>query len=80
MFRPERSLRVQHRTWVTPLLPVEKQMLVVISLFALLAPLAAWELDNIRAVPLEPLGAFALGFILGMMTGVIYMMRQRWRR
>jgi hypothetical protein len=55
-------------------------MLVATALSALLAPLAAWEFDTIRAAPLEPLGAFALGFILGVMTGVIYAMRQRWRR
>jgi len=52
-------------------------MLVAIALFAFLAPLAFWEFDTIRAAPLEPLGAFALGVILGVMTGVGFVVRQR---
>ena len=76
----ERFLQVQRRTWVTPLLPVEKQMLVAIALFAMLAPLAVWEFDAIRAAPMEPLGAFSLGVILGAMTGLGIVVRQRWRR
>ena len=76
----ERFLQVQHRTWVTPLLPVEKQMLVAIALFAILAPLAVWEFDVIRAAPMEPLVAFTLGAILGAMTGLVVVVHQRWRR
>jgi hypothetical protein len=67
-------------TWANILLPVEKQMLVVVALFALLVPLADWEFDMVRAAPLEALGAFAVGVIFGVMTGVRLMVRHRWRR
>jgi len=70
-----------HRpTLATLLLPVEKQMLIAIALFAFLLPLAVWEFDTIREAPLEALGAFAFGMILGAMTGVGLIVRQRWRR
>ena len=75
----ERFLQAQHRMCITPLLPVEKQMLVAIALFAMLAPLAVWEFDAIRAAPMDPLGAFALGVILGAMTGLGIVVLQRWR-
>ena len=76
----ERFLQAHHRTSVAPLLPVEKQMLATIALFAVLAPLAVWEFDAVRAAPMEPLGAFALGVILGAMTGLGIIVRERWRR
>jgi hypothetical protein len=72
----ERLLHL-YRLTCGALQPFERQMLVAIALFALLAPLAFWEFDAIRAAPLEPLGAFALGVILGVMTGVGFVVRQR---
>jgi len=55
-------------------------MLVAVALFALLVPLAYWEFDTVRAAPLEALGAFAVGVIFGAMTGVGFVVSQRWRR
>ncbi len=54
-------------------------MLVAIALFTVLVPLAVWEFDTIRAAPLELFGAFAFGVILGVMTGVGFMVSKRWR-
>jgi hypothetical protein len=74
-----RILRRHRLTWDV-LLPFERQMLVAIALFALIAPFAAWEIEAIRALPAEPMGAFVLGLNLGAMTGVGLGMRQRRRR
>ncbi len=79
MSRLIRILRRHRMTWAV-LLPFERQMLVAIALFAVIAPLAAWEIDAIRAFPAEPLGAFVLGFNLGAVTGVGLGMHQRRRR
>jgi len=54
-------------------------MLVPIALFVCLALLAVWEIDTIQAAPLEPMGAFVLGVILGAMTGLGVVVRARWR-
>lgn len=75
----ERFLQRQHQTWATSLLPVEKQMLVAMALLAMLAPLVFPEFATNRALHAEPLAAFALGFVLGAMTGMIFVVRQRWR-
>jgi len=70
-----------HRlTLATLLLPVEKQMLTAVALYAFLASLAVRDFDTVREAPFEPLGAFALGVILGAITGVGLVVRQRWRR
>lgn len=70
---------LQRRTRATLLLPVEKQMLLAIALFTLLVPLAVWEFDTIRVAPLEQIGAFVFGVMLGVMTGVGFLVSQRWR-
>ena len=66
-----------HRLTWAALLPFERQMLVVIALFAILAPLASWQFDTFQAAPMESLGAFAVGVSLGAMTGVGFVVRQR---
>lgn len=66
-------------TWATLFLPVERQMLIAIVLFASFVPLAVWEFDAIQGAPLDRLGAFTFGVILGVMTGVGIMVSQRWR-
>ena len=58
---------------------MRNRLLVAIALFVYLALLAVWEIDTIRLAPLEPMGAFILGVILGAMTGVGFVVRQRWR-
>ena len=55
-------------------------MFVAVALFALLLPLAYWEFDTVHPAPLEALGAFAVGVIFGVMTGLCFVVRQRWRR
>lgn len=56
-----------------------KRLLAAVALFIFLALLAVWQIDTIRAAPLEPLGALTLGVILGAMTAVGFVVRQRWR-
>ena len=58
---------------------MRNRLLVAIAVFVYLALLAVWEIDTIRVAPLEPMGAFILGVILGAMTGVGFVVRQRWR-
>jgi hypothetical protein len=79
MARLIRILQRHRLTWDV-LLPFERQMLIAIALFAVMAPLAAWEIDAIRALPAEPMGAFVLGLNLGAMTGVGLGIRERRRR
>jgi hypothetical protein len=55
------------------------RLLVAVAMFVYLALLALWEIDTIRAAPLEPWGAFILGVICGAMTGMGFVVRQRWR-
>ena len=49
------------------------------ALMVYLALLAVWQIDIIRTAPLEPTGVFILGVILGAMTGLGFVVRQRWR-
>ena len=55
------------------------RLLIAVVLFLYLALLAAWEIETIRADPLELRGALTLGVILGAMTGVGFVVRNRWR-
>lgn len=59
--------------------PAEKRLVVAVGLFACLALLAVWEIESIRAAPLEPSGALILGVILGATTAVGFVVRRRWR-
>jgi hypothetical protein len=55
------------------------RLLVPVALAVYLALLAVWEIDTLQAAPLEPMGAFILGVILGAMTGAGVIVRRRWR-
>ena len=55
------------------------RLLVSVALLIYLALLAVWQIDTIRTAPLEPISAFILGVILGAMTGLGFVVRQRWR-
>jgi hypothetical protein len=57
---------------------LRNRLLVAVALFVYLALLAVWEIDTIRAAPLEPLGVFTLGVILGAMTGAGFVVRHLW--
>jgi hypothetical protein len=76
----KRILDLSALLWAPPLLPVEKQMLVAIALFALLVPFGVSEFDAVRVAPLRLFGAFAYGMFLGVMTGVVIVVSRRWRR
>lgn len=58
---------------------LRNRLLVAVALFVYLALLAVWEIDTIGAAPLEPLGMFTLGVILGGMTAAGSVVRRRWR-
>jgi hypothetical protein len=53
---------------------------VPVATFVGLALAAVWEIDVFQSAPLEPIGVFVLGFLLGAMTGTGIVVRQRWRR
>ena len=55
------------------------RLLVPIALLVYLALLAAWEIDALSEDPFDPTGAFVLGAIFGAMTGLGFVVRQRWR-
>lgn len=55
------------------------RLLVPVTLLIYLALLSVWEILTIRAAPLEPTGVFILGVILGAMSGLGFVVRQRWR-
>jgi hypothetical protein len=56
-----------------------KRLLVAVALLGYLALLVVWQIDTLRRAPLEPLSVFILGVILGAMTAVGFVVRQRWR-
>ena len=55
------------------------RLLVAVAVSAYLGLLAVWEIDTIRAAPLAPLRAFILGVVCGAMTGMGFVVHQRWR-
>lgn len=55
------------------------RLLVAAALFAYMALLAVWEIETLRAAPLEPWDALTLGVILGAMTGVGFVVHHCWR-
>jgi hypothetical protein len=55
------------------------RLLVAVALLVYLALLVVWQIDTLRRAPLEPLSVFILGVILGAMTAVGFVVRQRWR-
>lgn len=79
MFHLRRFPYLHHPGWATLLPPVESRLVVAAGLFACLALLALWEIETIRAAPLEPLGALILGVILGATTAVGFVVCRRWR-
>jgi hypothetical protein len=58
---------------------MRNRLLVAATVFVYLGLLAVWQIDTIRAAPLEPMGVFTLGLILGALTGVGLVVRFRWR-
>ncbi len=58
---------------------MRKRLLVAVAVFVYLAFLAVWEIDTMQAAPSEPVSVFTLGVILGAMTGLSLVVRQRWR-
>ncbi len=56
-----------------------KRLFVAVALLVYLALMVVWQIDTIRRAPLEPLSVFILGVILGAMTAVGLVVRQRWR-
>jgi hypothetical protein len=55
------------------------RLLFAVALFVYLALLAAWQIDALRAAPLEAWGVLTLGGILGAMTATGFVVRNRWR-
>ena len=53
---------------------------VAVAVFVYLGLLAVWQIDTIRAAPLAPLRAFILGVVCGAMTGLGFVVHQRWQR
>jgi hypothetical protein len=80
MSHPMRFPHLHHLTWAALLPPVEHWRRVAAVIFACLALLAVWPIDTLREAALHPLGGFAVGVILGGMTGVAFVVRQCKRR
>jgi hypothetical protein len=55
------------------------RLLVPVALLVYLALLAVWEFGTLSEDPFDPTDAFVLGVILGAMTGLGFVVRQRWR-
>ena len=71
---------LRHLTCAALLLRIENWRRVAVAPFACLALWAVWQIDTLREAALQPLGGLALGVILGSMTGVAVVVRQRKRR
>ena len=57
----------------------QNRLLAAVALFVYLTLLAVWQIAAIQEARLEPLVALILGVILGAMTAIGFVVRQRWR-